>query len=158
MNLTPDEREEILAAYVEICRQMVLKNPFRATIPAPLAVSDPAEYAKQRRDEVNMAILAKLDTWERISTVVAQYRLEASTTLPADDAGLMAELEAIRCRLFDLANSKAGNDKGNAACLLHAAASEICRALRCLERGNPANEPIPPHLLAQSLGMFNPQL
>lgn len=67
---------------------------------------------------------------------------------------LLAELEDIRCRIFDLANSQAGNDKGNAACLLHAAASEISRAQKCIERGNPANEPIPPHLLAQALGIF----
>lgn len=64
---------------------------------------------------------------------------------------LLAELDAIRCRLFDLANSQAGNDKGNVACLLHAASSEVSRAQKCLERGNPADEPIPPHLLAQTM-------
>lgn len=69
-------------------------------------------------------------------------------------SALLAELDAIRCRLFDLANSQAGNDKGNAACLLHAASSEVSRAQKCLERGNPPNEPIPQHLLAQSLGIF----
>lgn len=69
-------------------------------------------------------------------------------------SALLAELDAIRCRLFDLANSQAGNDKGNVACLLHAASSEVLRAQKCLERGNPAGEPIPKYLLAQSLGIF----
>lgn len=72
--------------------------------------------------------------------------------LPKDEASLLAELEQMRCRLFDLANSQAGDDKGNAACLLHSSASEISRAQACIKRGNPASEPIPPHLLLQSMG------
>lgn len=82
-----------------------------------------------------------------------QSKTEGGGAVASSD--LLAELEAIRCRLFDLANSQAGNDKGNAACLLHSASSEVWRAQKCLERGNPANEPIPPHLLAQSLGIFS---
>lgn len=72
--------------------------------------------------------------------------------IPDDQASLLTELEQMRCRLFDLANSQAGNDKGNAACLLHASASEISRAQACIKRGNPAGEPIPRHLLLQSMG------
>lgn len=65
------------------------------------------------------------------------------------------EVETMRNRLFDLANSQAGNDKGNVAALLHAASSEISRAQKCLIRGNPANEPIPRHLLMLSLGLVD---
>lgn len=89
--------------------------------------------------------------------------MKSTTTLPTKDrpaetlcsSDLLAELEKMRCRLFDLANANAGNDKGNAACLLHAASNEINRAMRCLERGNPKDEEIPPHLLAQTLGLFH---
>lgn len=76
----------------------------------------------------------------------------SAETLRSSD--LLAELETMRCRLFDLANANAGDDKGNAACLLHAASNEINRAMRCLARGNPKGEGIPPHLLAQTLGHF----
>ena len=70
----------------------------------------------------------------------------------------LAELEAMRCRLFDLANAVAresndahGGSGGNAGALLHAASSEISRALKCIAAGN-KSEPIPEHLLIQSLG------
>lgn len=68
-----------------------------------------------------------------------------------ETAELLKELTAIRSRLFDLANSQAGNDRGNAACLLHASCNEILRAMKCIERGNPKDEPMPVRLLVQSI-------
>lgn len=74
-------------------------------------------------------------------------------SLPANDAELLQELTQIRSRLFDLANSQAGNERGNVAVLLHAGCNEILRAKQCLERGNPASEPIPIRLLMESMGL-----
>jgi len=58
----------------------------------------------------------------------------------------IARLNEIRSELFNMANSVAGNDKGNAACLLHASCNEIMNAIKCMERGNPVSDPIPARL------------
>lgn len=73
--------------------------------------------------------------------------------LPANNAELLKELTQIRSRLFDLANSQAGNDRGNAAVLLHASCNEILRAKQCIERGNPSSEPVPMRLILESCGL-----
>jgi hypothetical protein len=66
---------------------------------------------------------------------------------------LIKELTEIRDRLFNLANSQAGDDKGNAASYLHASCNEVTRAIKCLERGNPASDPIPFRFIAASMGL-----
>lgn len=84
---------------------------------------------------------------ESSNHTVREYRDETPTDLDLDK-----ELEKIRCRLFDLANSVAGNDKGNAAVYLHGAANRINEAIKCLERGNPSTDPIPAWAMRSMIG------
>ena len=61
------------------------------------------------------------------------------------------EITEIKARVFDLANSFAGNDTGNAATYLHQSCNKMIEAIQCLERGNP-KEPIPIDAMIESLG------
>lgn len=68
------------------------------------------------------------------------------------------ELDQIQTRVFNLANSFAGNQTGIAAVELHGASNHIGRAIEALKRGNP-NEPIPAWAIAESMlslsGLFS---
>lgn len=64
----------------------------------------------------------------------------------------IAHIELLRHQIFDLANSYAGNDSGNAALFFHAAANELLRGIQCLEKDNPP-APIPMRFMMASLGM-----
>jgi hypothetical protein len=69
-----------------------------------------------------------------------------------DNTRLLAEVDDLRHRLFTLANSLAGNARGNAAIYLHLAANETLRARKCVEAGNLPGQPIPARAMAQTLG------
>lgn len=61
-------------------------------------------------------------------------------------------LTELRHEIFDLANSYAGDERGNVAAYLHAAASEISRAQKALAKGNKWKE-VPVRLMLQSMGI-----
>ena len=72
-----------------------------------------------------------------------------------DDTRLLAEIDDLHDRLFRLANSLAGNARGNAAIYLHLAANECSRAWKCVAAGNRPGDPIPARALDQTFGLFN---
>lgn len=69
----------------------------------------------------------------------------------------VTQLNQLRNALFDAANSWAGNDQGNAAVHLHQAANSVLKALKCLERGNPASDAIPLDAVLASMGAALPR-
>ena len=69
---------------------------------------------------------------------------------PPDKKELLEELGELHSTLFSLANSVAGNDRGNASIYLHMAANEVSRARKCVEAGNRPGQPIPARALAQT--------
>ena len=63
------------------------------------------------------------------------------------------EFNTLYKTISDLAGKHAGNDKGNAALFLHQAASKVAEAIKCMERGNPSDEPIPQEAVMSALGL-----
>lgn len=66
MNLTPNEREEILADYVESCYLQAVKSK---------PIKNKSTWLKSCRDAMIVSIRAGHETWVRIANAAAQHRL-----------------------------------------------------------------------------------
>ena len=73
MNLTPNEKEAILADYAESCHLRIISSPDKWK--TPFAVYHPESWMRTCRDSTAEAIRDGRDTWERIAELAAKHRL-----------------------------------------------------------------------------------